>query len=351
MIKIIIADDDFNAREGLSRLIDWGKLGAEVVCAVSDGTEAVKALEQEAVDLVITDIKMPAMDGIELAQYIHRHMPQTQILFLSAYADFEYAQEAMHVGVRGYILKPISRDKIVKLSNMVRDIAAEIEDAKRITDSISDNRSLYRQTVHIIEKGDMAALDELLEVSEQFRKFELYREFCNRIIDCLVQSNFPYLPHIRESKGAGLYRGMQQCSSVAALKQYTRQLCVEAIHQRQESAENRSARLVTQIEHYVKERFCDPELTVQRVADEFDLSADYLSRNFKSQRNILLSEWIIKLRIDKAKELLAGSDLTVEEIAGRCGYISSRYFFKLFKSKTGITPSQYRQKAGRDYEN
>lgn len=351
MIKVIIADDDFNVREGLSSLIDWKKLGAEVVCAAADGTKVVEALKREAVDLVITDIKMPVMDGIELAQYIHEHLPTIQVLFLSAYADFEYAQEAVNIGVRGYILKPISREKIVKLSNMVRDIAAEIEDTKRITDYIYSSHSVYEQVDHILCRGVPAEIESLLHVSEQFRKLDVYREFCDRIINCLMRCAFPKSQHMQESKREEIYSHMRKCSSVRALEQYTLQICTEFMNQRTDSVENRSDRLVAQVERYVREHFFEPELTVQYVAAQFDLTADHLSRVFKSKRNILLSEWIIRLRLAKAKELLSNSSLTVEEIAGRCGYENFRYFFKLFKSKTGVTPTQYRQKAGKDDEN
>ena len=106
MLKMIIADDERVIRESISRLIDWEKLGVELTGLCRNGLEAYDMIIDEDPDIVLTDIRMPGMDGLELIRKVSLMDLDTRFILLSGYGEFEYAKEAMKYGVKHYLLKP-----------------------------------------------------------------------------------------------------------------------------------------------------------------------------------------------------------------------------------------------------
>ena len=105
MWKVMVADDETYMLEAMEKLIDWKKLDCRLVYKAQNGQELLEYMKKEVPDIIITDIKMPLVSGIEVAQYVYDHMLPTKVIILSAYADFEYAQEAIQYDVCGYIVK------------------------------------------------------------------------------------------------------------------------------------------------------------------------------------------------------------------------------------------------------
>lgn len=108
----MLIDDEPLILEGLAFKVNWTALGFAVKQTALNGRQALKALEQQPVNLVITDIRMPGLNGIELIEQLYRLYPQLKILIMSGYDEFSYAKKAMEYGVMGYLLKPISRDEL-----------------------------------------------------------------------------------------------------------------------------------------------------------------------------------------------------------------------------------------------
>ena len=131
MYTVVFADDEIELRQAILQRIDWAGLGFSVVADAENGVEALEAVEQYEPDLLITDIRMPLMTGIELARRVREVCPATQIVFLSGYDDFGYAQEAIRYNVISYLLKPISA---AELSEELGHIRAKMDElmAKRV---------------------------------------------------------------------------------------------------------------------------------------------------------------------------------------------------------------------------
>ena len=108
----MLVEDEELLRQSLARHIDVLDNGYKVVCQAMDGQEALDALKQEDIHLIITDIRMPVMDGLTLARNIHQQYPHILTVILSGYADFQYAQEALRQGVFDYLLKPVTRESL-----------------------------------------------------------------------------------------------------------------------------------------------------------------------------------------------------------------------------------------------
>ena len=105
MWKVIAADDEGYIREALQKLINWEKMDCSLESVVSDGQELLEKIRGEMPDIVITDIQMPGVDGLEVCKYVYETCPETQVIILTAYSDFEYAKRAIKYSVCEYVLK------------------------------------------------------------------------------------------------------------------------------------------------------------------------------------------------------------------------------------------------------
>lgn len=112
MYSVLVVDDEIRQREAIIKSVNWEKAGFKVVGDAENGIEALELLEKLEPDLILTDIKMPLMTGLELARKAREVRPAAKLVILSGYDDFEYAQEAFKYNVIRYLLKPISASEI-----------------------------------------------------------------------------------------------------------------------------------------------------------------------------------------------------------------------------------------------
>ena len=108
MLDLVIVEDEEIIRRGLVCTIDWLKMGARVVGEAANGREALQVIQKTRPQVVLTDIKMPVMDGIALTEALRAEKNPPQVIYLTSYADFSYAQTALHLGVCDYLLKPVN---------------------------------------------------------------------------------------------------------------------------------------------------------------------------------------------------------------------------------------------------
>ncbi len=131
MYKVLLVDDERIILDGISQTIEWEQLDCRLVGTARNGISALQEIEEERPDIVITDIKMPGMNGLELVEKVHAFDPTIKFIMLSGFNEFEYAQSAMEYGVRHYLLKPCNEGKIMNaLSEMIAEIAQDEEQAQ-----------------------------------------------------------------------------------------------------------------------------------------------------------------------------------------------------------------------------
>jgi two-component system response regulator YesN len=131
MFKVMLVDDEIIVRRGIRTSIDWAGHGIEIAAEAMNGKDALAKLAEHQVDLVLTDIRMPVMTGIELSHEIKRLYPEIEIVLLSGYEDFQYAKEAMGIGIQHYLLKPVMAEKLVELLTQIRDKRTETQSLKQ----------------------------------------------------------------------------------------------------------------------------------------------------------------------------------------------------------------------------
>ena len=142
MYKLIFADDEALVRENLARIVDWESAGFKLVCCCSNGHELMEMVDNERPDLVITDINMPFISGIEASKQIRADNKHTKIVFLTGYDEFEYAQAAIELKVDKYILKPITVNKIMK---SLSEIKSELDEEFTNSENLSRLKQFYEE--------------------------------------------------------------------------------------------------------------------------------------------------------------------------------------------------------------
>ena len=160
MYTVIVAEDEERIRRGIVKNVKWESAGFRVIGEAENGADALEMVEQLEPDLLITDIRMPFINGIELARQIREVRPAVQIMFLSGYDDFSYAQEAIQYNIISYLLKPISAEDLEKELNKVRkklDRQYELfSRTDRVKKEMEKSEFLLPLLLDSIEKGDEA---------------------------------------------------------------------------------------------------------------------------------------------------------------------------------------------------
>lgn len=150
MYRVILADDETILRENMSRRIPWGKYGFELAAGCRNGQEVLDFLKKEPVDLVISDICMPYMDGMQLCEILHRDYPEVKVILLSGYEEFEYAKKAITYGVVEYILKPVTS---AEMGEHLKKVAAILDEERQKQKDSGRYEEAYRENYSRIVSG------------------------------------------------------------------------------------------------------------------------------------------------------------------------------------------------------
>ncbi|MCI8523331.1 MAG: response regulator transcription factor [Lachnospiraceae bacterium] len=145
MLKIFLVEDESIVREGLRDNIPWQQYGYEFVGEASDGEMALPLIQKTKPDVLLTDIKMPFMDGLSLSRIVHQEFPDMKIIIISGYDDFEYARQAISVGVEQYLLKPITRANLQKVLTQLRAKIESEQEQKHYQEKFQDESREYEQ--------------------------------------------------------------------------------------------------------------------------------------------------------------------------------------------------------------
>ena len=117
MYSVMLVDNEPIIPKGLMKLIDWRSCDCQISAVARDGIDAVRQIREQAPDILITDIRMPEMDGLQLCAWVREHCPRTQIILLTGFPDFEYAQQAIQYQVAAFVLKPTTEDALTEALN------------------------------------------------------------------------------------------------------------------------------------------------------------------------------------------------------------------------------------------
>jgi two-component system response regulator YesN len=182
-IRVIIVDDEPLVREGLFHMLKWDALDCQVVGQAENGIEAIELVKAISPDIVITDIMMPGINGLELTDFIMRNNHGTQVIILTGYNEFSFAQEAIKVGAADFVLKPTKVDELEKIIMSKREIIIKLRREKRMTQEL-ENKLIFGKP-HLLSKflsdlmqTDMEKTDHIIKNME----FLGLKMFCYAIV-------------------------------------------------------------------------------------------------------------------------------------------------------------------------
>lgn len=282
-MHVLIVDDDRIICRCLEQKIHWKELGCDVPDVAYDGEMAVEIIKQRKPDLVISDMKMPVMDGKELCRHLYAHYPEIAFLFISAFEDFSTAQLALECRVQGYVLKPLDGESLSNLEKMIWNVARQRQSGELYEKIISDAYRTFLEKV--IEDKDVAALDRLLEqIAEmQGNSAELKADIWQHLLvpiwgyDYSRRNMDLRLLFMKEQKEKEKIQTLSEKEKPAWIREcYLREMDMEV---ESETGSN----VIWEVQEFVKKNFSSPELNVNMLGSRFHMSPVYLGRIFKER--------------------------------------------------------------------
>lgn len=357
MIRLLVADDEISACNDMIRCIDWDKYGIEIAGVARDGPETYEMILEHRPDIVLIDIEMPGMSGIEVIQKIGKECePRPSFIIVSGYDDFSYAQQAIELDVDQYLLKPflpahllkaihrsvekleILRQKdfpsLQKLTGLWQSDDAEIP--------LSYPAREERQVIKAIQCGSSAEIDAALNTFWEkasgpspnssallFSSLLL----CISIVHLLFDHGISQLPSLTGPDGSA---SSPESSSLVYLRQLAHAAKVYL-----DAGRTDPAALALRAAAYISEHY-QSDLNLDVVAQAIYVSPSYLSGRFSQTMGMGFVEYVHHTRIEHAKDLLLNTHLKIYQIAEQVGYSDQKYFAQIFKKFTGRTPGEFR---------
>lgn len=330
MNKYIIVDDEPLIRNGLSALISRLSPEWKLVGEAWDGQEGLELAKEKQPDLIFTDIRMPEMSGLTMAQRLIDQGLSIPIVFFTGHDEFVYIQQAIKTNAFDYLLKPVRETDVRLLFERY-----EREYGIRKVVSQRDTSMIKQYEFYLMNALESRNTDVLRQLESWYTKLEevlslrMFVELTTRIVNSYLLRldiiGAEYKPAINDTNAVNV---------IQRLEDY----CVAQLQETQTYAinpviENTKAWLDQQLHK-------NP--TLSDAADHVQMNPTYFSEYFKKHVGETFLQYTTRIKMLRAKELLADHTLRVYDVASQIGYSDHRHFSKVFQSKTGMTPSEYR---------
>jgi Response regulator containing CheY-like receiver domain and AraC-type DNA-binding domain len=340
MFNFLLVDDEPIVREGMRLFLRQSGLPVGDIIEANNGEEAITILKRQEFSILISDIKMPKMDGLELSRRAKELNPNMALVIVSGYEDFKYAQTALRYGVKDYLLKPLSdRSFISVISSCI--------DAFNNKDYQSYSIPLEKVDSIIYTLESQIWEDSINEIENTCKIFEticvdISLDFCKKTAYEILEI---VISKLSSRIGYHLIINISKCSSTSKLSFH--RWFVDEIKRMKEAVRVRKASVDFQLmdlaKQYIEENY-NSDISLNDVSRKVGLNPSYFSRIFKSTTGTNFVDYRTEIRINKAKELLKLPNKSLIEITYDIGFSDTTHFIRLFKKLTGITPNDYRQK-------
>lgn len=349
MINVQIVDDEPIVRIGLKKLIPWEDHGFQVVCEAQNGVEALKQLDMHTIDLVITDIEMPIMDGMEYIKRINYRQIKPLVVILTAYAEFEYAKTAINYGVAGYILKPIIESQICQILDEVKEkISITLEG--EITSDL-DNKLI--DAVLLADHKAFKIMENIIDEENQYRQDDIngtcFRLFY--ILETIVNKINKKHTNLNKFEKLDIYLSIKnkQLLTRADLISEFKEEVSRIFNILEKYYLINKNNLVRQACNYVIDHI-DERISLAEISSALDISKNYFCSLFKQETGENFLNYVTKLKMQRAKYLLKEKNMKVYEVCNLLGYVDTTHFTQIFKKHCNMTPQEYKKAECEKYE-
>lgn len=339
MIRVLIADDEKRIRDGLAVTLPWKAMGMEVVGTAAHGEAALELARETRPHILITDVRMPRLDGLELVKQARAFLPRLKVIILSGYDDFTYAQQAVKLGVSEYLVKPVGADELRVVLEGLTDLG---DPEVPVT---QPGPGTANRLAEAVRRGDRAGAYQALgewRLSTPPGSVDEARSRAVGLVDFLIhhlrQDGFEFREGQSPSPAQvhSTVLGLERVDQVEAWLDNQVGALTDFVAQNYQS----NHRLIIQrCLEFVEQRYAG-ELTVEQVSQFVGLSPNYFSHLFKKVRGQGFKDYLNTLRIEKAQALLAAGGHKVYEVAQLVGFADYKYFAAVFKKVTGTSPTR-----------
>lgn len=372
MYTVLLVDDEKSVVEFLKSSLPWANLGVETVLTAYDGVQATELLKIAHVDLLITDIRMPRMDGLTLLRQLKQTHPDIHTILLTAYGEFEYAREALLLGADNYLLKPI---RTQELTETIENTLDNIYIMRHAQSTLFQENILRRWITGCISTDELSeravhtdiniyqpyyCIVAMRKLEEDFQIQEFARTCISRFpadweSSAVWDNTGHYILLIGSQRFdrkalAAFWEGCSHPSLSIAVG------CVVAdrmdIHNSYQNAcrqldsqEAPSVSYSPAVERaikYIEKQYAEG-ISIKEFCNSLNMNASYLGYLFKKETGVYFNTYATNFRMEKAKELLCSTNENVNDIAEKIGFATASYFITLFKKETGLSPLKFRE--------
>jgi two-component system response regulator YesN len=397
-LKVMIVDDEPLVRDLLEKCVNWGDLGIEIVGKAASAFQAIDLLDKLTPDIVFTDICMPSMDGIELAEKVLEKYPRTKVVIITGYEDFEYAQRSIKAGVKDFILKPINDEEITKVTLKIKSVIEmekeHFDEYQLMKEQLKENSPYLKEKffnelllndfeaaeietrlqycnipdigtsfqVAVMEVHDNQNLNPEERLAFKIRCYDLIRKHLEKeSLVTVFLDNRQRMVILNHSEKLELSACCEEVRTFL-VQQLPCSVCIGEGQRHQglgnirlsyqEACEafqlnffrnNKTSKIIQDVQHYLNEHYHNQELSLVNVAKVFYLNPSYLSRIFRQEVHRTFVDYLTEIRMENAIRLIKTTDLKAYQVAEAVGINDPHYFGICFKKYTGLSFCDYRR--------
>lgn len=382
--KVVIADDEKLILKNLAQIIDWHGLDCDIIGTAQNGQEVLEIIKNHQADLLLTDISMPEMSGIELLKTLNQIDNKPLVILISGYDDFEYAKEGIKNNAFDYILKPIDYDELedcvkralnklkeqkVSVYRHEKNAIYELITSGKVDVQINNKQALYFSVIVKNYKEDIEFIfTKNADFLSKWNANLFVYKLSDREVMVVVEMAKHFINQTAEITDAFsqqlLHEGSDQCvisfgkvveqlfeikHSVDAAKELLKyenyisgNVLTEERLKKEYKPSQSAADMMEEALDYIRDNF-QTDLGMEQIAERAGLSVSYFSLLFKQKTGLTFLDYLTNVRMEYACLFLQNTDLKTYEIAEKVGYTDQRYFSQVFKRKMKKTPSEYRK--------
>jgi len=398
LIKVLIADDEPRIRRGIKNTINWEEEGFELIGEAEDGEEALNMAKEKKPDILLLDICMPFLNGIQLIEELNKVLCNPVVIIISGHDEFSYTQAALRLKVFDYILKPIDRYNLRALifkakeevilrkkknekesfNNMILEnnisylkdnffkawISGKLNSdelkIKMENFNINYSNNMGLSLIKILEKNFVGMVNknerELIsygiinlskEVMSNFKNLYVFPYSSSRVVIlCNVESIILWKEILvdLEEKITSLFK-IDIIIESSLLSNDPMKIKETFIKLKSNVLEkSKKTPIVLEVEKYIEKYYGDEDLSIEKVSNKLGISQTYLTRLLKKELGMNFIDYLTYIRIQNSIELMKEPSIKIYEISRLVGYSTQHYFSSVFKKHMGMSPNDYRMR-------
>ena len=398
MWKLVIADDEPKIRRGIENILNWSEFGIEIVGQAEDGEIALEIIKENRPDIILLDINMPFLNGLDLLQKLKEIGNNGIVIIISGYDDFSYAQKALQYNVFDYILKPVSKKNIeeiiIKVTNKLIEKGKENNYLEWVKRQLAENKEVLQKTffsewfnnklsdeqvlkemsffdiefgrnigimvIKIVEKLNVEVSVrnwsvELLEfaianiLNDGFKDLELkyiFNDDKKNIILVSKINDMGWWISIAKKIQKEIYKYLKCNVLIEQASVFNDVFKIKDEYMKIMNSVNEKKKcssMVLLAIKYIEDNYYSNELSINYISNKLEVTSSYLSKLLKKETGLSFIDCLTKIRIEKAMYIMEDPAVKIYDVAELVGYSNQHYFCRAFKKVVGVSPTEYKR--------